>query len=146
MRITEVIDTHTHADHVSAASELKAKAGARLTMHEATVDKWKVLDQGDKFGIGDILRANAEHKVDRYVRHGDTITVGSLEFSVLHTPGHTDNHISLLLGDMLFTGDLLLIGQAGRSDLPGGNTEDQYESLTRHILPLPDETRHLPRP
>jgi glyoxylase-like metal-dependent hydrolase (beta-lactamase superfamily II)/rhodanese-related sulfurtransferase len=144
LRITDVIDTHTHADHVSAASELKAQTGARLIMHEATVDKWKVLDQGDKFGIGDILRANAAHEVDRYVSHGDTIEVGSLSFAVLHTPGHTDNHLSLLLGDMLFTGDLLLIGQAGRSDLPGGNTEDQYESLTRHILPLPDRTRIYP--
>jgi glyoxylase-like metal-dependent hydrolase (beta-lactamase superfamily II)/rhodanese-related sulfurtransferase len=144
LRITEVIDTHTHADHVSGAGELKARTGARLTMHEATVDKWKVLDQGDAFGIGDILRANATHEVDRYVRHGDAITVGTLAFTVLHTPGHTDNHISLLLGDRLFTGDLLLIGQAGRSDLPGGNTRDQYESLTRHVLPLPDETRIYP--
>lgn len=144
LKITDVIDTHTHADHVSAASELKSRTGAQLIMHEATIDKWKVLDQGEKFGIGDILRANAAHEVDRYVRHGDTIEVGSLTFSVLHTPGHTDNHISLLLGEKLFTGDLLLIGQAGRSDLPGGNTEDQYESLTQHVLPLPDETRIYP--
>jgi rhodanese-related sulfurtransferase len=111
-------------------------------MHERT--KEKVVDQGDVFGIGDTLRANAALEVDRYVRDGETVKVGSLELQVLHTPGHTDNHICIRAGDMLFTGDLLLIGQAGRSDLPGGNTEQQYDSLFGTVLRLPDSIKIYP--
>lgn len=144
VRITHVFDTHTHADHVSGAGKIRELHGAKVIMHENTKNKWKVVDQGDQFGIGDILRANAAIEVDRYVDDGDVIGVGGLQFRVLFTPGHTDNHISLLIEDYLFTGDLLLIGQAGRSDLPGGNTEEQYESLFTKITTLPDKVRIFP--
>ncbi len=142
--ITQVIDTHTHADHVSGAGELKKLFGAEYIMHENTRDKWKIVDEGDEFGIGDTIRANAQLEVDRYVNDGDVIAIGSLKLDVLFTPGHTDNHIALLLEDNLFTGDLLLIGQAGRSDLPGGNPGEQYDSLFKKILPLPDMTKIYP--
>lgn len=143
-RITHVIDTHTHADHVSAAGELKRLTGAMLVMHENTKNKWKIVDQGDKFGIGNILRKNAAFEVDRFVNDGDEVTIGGLKVRVLFTPGHTDNHISLLLDDKLFTGDLLLIGQAGRSDLPGGNPREQYDSLFNKILNLPEAVKIYP--
>jgi sulfur dioxygenase len=139
-----VIDTHTHADHISAAGELKKIFGTKLIMHVNTKDKWKVIDEGDKFGIGDILRANAAFKVDNYVEDNDELTIDSLKIKFLFTPGHTDNHLSVLVDDKLFTGDLLLIGQAGRSDLPGGNPEHQYESLFNKILTLPGTTKIYP--
>lgn len=139
-----IIDTHTHADHISAAGELKQLYGGEVVMHENTKNKWKVVDEGDKFGIGDILRANAAIEVDVYVKDNDVITAGSLQFTVLFTPGHTDNHISLLIEDKIFTGDLLLVGQAGRSDLPGGNTRDLYNSLFNKIMSLPDDTEIYP--
>lgn len=139
-----IIDTHTHVDHISGAGELKKIFPAKLVMHKNTKNKWKIVDQGDAFGIGDILRANAQNEVDLFVNDGDTLTLGSTEMTVLFTPGHTDNHISLLTEGYLFTGDLLLIGQAGRSDLPGGSAEQQYESFTNKILPLPDNTRIYP--
>ena len=144
VRLTHIIDTHTHADHVSAAGELREKTGAQTIMHSNTKNKWKVVDQGDKFGIGDTLRSNAKVPIDRYVEDGDVVAVGSHSIKMLFTPGHTDNHLSLLAGDSVFTGDLLLIGQAGRSDLPGGNPEQQYESLFNKILPLPDCTKIHP--
>jgi len=139
-----VIDTHTHADHVSAAGELKNIFGTELIMHANTKKKWKVIDEGDKFGIGDILRANAKLNVDMYVNDGDELKIDSLNFKFILTPGHTDNHISVLINDMIFTGDLLLIGQAGRSDLPGGNTSEQYDSLYGKIIPLPGNTKIYP--
>lgn len=143
-RLTHIIDTHTHADHISGADELQKLFGAQIVMHENTKHKWKIVDQGDAFGIGDTLRANAKIPIDVYVQDGDVITSGSMSIRVLFTPGHTDNHITLHIGNNLFTGDLLLIGQAGRSDLPGGNPEDQYESLMQKILPLPDDTTVYP--
>jgi sulfur dioxygenase len=144
VHLTHVIDTHTHADHISAAGDLKKARGARVVMHENTKNKWNIVDQGDKFGIGDILRANAAVEVDQYVNDGDTLALDGLAMRVLFTPGHTDNHISLLLEDNLFTGDLLLIGQAGRSDLPGGNLGEQYDSLFAKILPLPNYVKIYP--
>jgi glyoxylase-like metal-dependent hydrolase (beta-lactamase superfamily II)/rhodanese-related sulfurtransferase len=144
VRITHVFDTHTHADHVSGAGKLRELHDALVIMHENTNNKWKIVDQGDRFGIGDILRANAAVEIDRYVADGDVVDVGGLNFRVLFTPGHTDNHISLLIDDHLFTGDLLLIGQAGRSDLPGGNPEEQYDSLFTKITALPDWTKIFP--
>jgi glyoxylase-like metal-dependent hydrolase (beta-lactamase superfamily II)/rhodanese-related sulfurtransferase len=142
--VTHVVETHTHVDHVSATNELKKLFQLQLIMHENTKNKWKVVDQGDKFGIGDILRENAKLEVDRYVNDGDTLTVDSMAFTFLHTPGHTDNHLSVVIGDNVFTGDLLLIGQAGRSDLPGGSADEQYDSLTKKILTLPDNTKIWP--
>ena len=144
IKVKYIIDTHTHADHISAAGELKNLTGAEVVMHEKTKDKWQVVDQGDKFGIGNILRANAKIDVDKFVKDNDILNVGSLKLKILHTPGHTDNHISLLCEDKLFTGDLLLIGQAGRSDLPGGDTSDQYDSLFNKILTLPGDTKIYP--
>jgi glyoxylase-like metal-dependent hydrolase (beta-lactamase superfamily II)/rhodanese-related sulfurtransferase len=144
VELTRVIDTHTHADHVSAAGELKRLFAADVVMHENTKNKWKSVEQGDAFGIGDTLRANAAIPIDRYVRDGDSIVAGSLRLEVLYTPGHTDNHIALAVEDAVFTGDLLLIGQAGRSDLPGGNPEEQFDSLFSRVLPLPGRTRIFP--
>jgi len=144
IEIKYIIDTHTHADHISGAGELAKLTGARVVMHEKTKDKWKVVDEGDKFGIGNILRANAKIKIDQYVNDGDILELGSLKLKILHTPGHTDNHISVLCEDKIFTGDLLLIGQAGRSDLPGGNPSDQYDSLFNKIATLPDDTKIYP--
>ncbi len=144
LQLTHIFDTHTHADHVSGAAELQKMFGAKIVMHENTKNKWKVIDQGDKFGIGDTLRANAKIPIDVYVHDGDDVSSGSMNVRVLFTPGHTDNHITLHVVDCIFTGDLLLIGQAGRSDLPGGNASDQYESLMNKIIPLPDETKMYP--
>ncbi len=144
VNITHIIDTHTHADHKSGAGKLKELFNAKYLMHELTKNKLDVLKDAKKFGIEDILEANANIKIDEYVNEGDEIKVGSLKLKVLHTPGHTDNHMALLCKDAVFTGDLLLIGQAGRSDLPGGNPEDQYESLFNKIIPLPENTRIYP--
>lgn len=139
-----IIDTHTHVDHVSGAGDLKNEFGAKIVMHENTKNKWKVVDQGDLFGIGDILRTNAKNEVDHYVNDGDILVVGNSSLRVLYTPGHTDNHIAIFADGNVFTGDLLLIGQAGRSDLPGGSTEEQFDSLKNKILLLPDSTKIFP--
>lgn len=142
--VKHVIETHTHVDHISATNELKKLFNLQLIMHENTKNKWRVVDQGDKFGIGDILRENAKLEVDRYVNDGDALAVDSMRLTFLHTPGHTDNHLSVLIGENVFTGDLLLIGQAGRSDLPGGNAEEQFDSLKNKILTLPESTKIWP--
>lgn len=140
IRLMAIIDTHTHADHISGAQALKELTGAPVLMHELSKEKYKYVDLGDAFGIGDILRENVKVHVDRYVQDGDVIHLGALPIQVIHTPGHTNDHIALLVEGHLLTGDVLLIGQAGRSDLPSGNTDEQYATYFNKIIGLPDET------
>ncbi|MFO7448346.1 MAG: MBL fold metallo-hydrolase [Ignavibacteriaceae bacterium] len=144
VKITHILDTHTHADHFTGAEKLKEIYNASIYMHEQTKNKLEVLKNAKKFGVEDILNHNANIKVDVYVNDGDVITAGDIKIKVLHTPGHTDNHIAFLAEDALFTGDLLLIGQAGRSDLPGGNTSDQYDSIFNKVVNLPADTKIYP--
>ncbi|MBS1904432.1 MAG: MBL fold metallo-hydrolase [Bacteroidetes bacterium] len=140
IRLMAIIDTHTHADHISGAQNLKEITGAPVLMHELSKEKYKFVDLGDKFGIGDILRANVNVHIDRYLNDGDILHIGDLSIKVIHTPGHTNDHIALLVDGHLFTGDVLLIGQAGRSDLPSGNTDEQYKTIFSTILNLPEST------
>jgi glyoxylase-like metal-dependent hydrolase (beta-lactamase superfamily II)/rhodanese-related sulfurtransferase len=144
VKITHILDTHTHADHYTGAALIREEIGAKLYMHEKTKNKLELLKNAAKFGVEDILNYNANIAVDVYVNDGDFLKLGNTEIKVMHTPGHTDNHIAFRAGDALFTGDLLLIGQAGRSDLPGGNTSDQYDSLFYKVLELPGETKIYP--
>lgn len=113
-----VIDTHTHADHISGGATLKAKTGCSYLMHE----------------LAPASCADMRMSEGKMVSLPDGVTA-----SVLHTPGHTRDSVSLVIGDFLFTGDALFLddGGAGRDDLPGGSSEDHWESL-RKLAELPD--------
>jgi glyoxylase-like metal-dependent hydrolase (beta-lactamase superfamily II) len=115
------IDTHTHADHQSACKILRERHGIKVVMHRA---------------------ADAPY-VDKRTEDGDIIQCGRIGIKVIHTPGHTQDSTCLLAGDKIFTGDTLLIGGCGRTDLPGGNAEQQYESL-RRLEALGDNIRVYP--
>ena len=114
MRIRYLIDTHTHADHFSATRELSRRLDAPVVMH----------------------RLSPAPFVNIRVDAGEMIIVGKLRLRVLHTPGHTRDSICLLLPDRLLTGDTLLIGGTGRTDLPTGDAEALHESLFNGILRL----------
>lgn len=139
-KLVYVIDTHSHADHITGAGNLAQKANAVLVMDE-NVEKQRRASEGkgDDIGIGDILRENAPVKVDKTVREGDEIMVGSLSFKVLETPGHTLDAMCLLMNDRVFTGDTLMIGLCGRTDLPGGSTEMMYKSIFQKLYKLKDD-------
>ena len=102
-----MIDTHTHADHFSAARQIADRVDAMTVMH----------------------RASPAPGVDMRVDDGESIALGKLRLQVLHTPGHTADSMCLVGEDRVFTGDTLLIGATGRTDLPTGNPEALYESL-----------------
>src|SRR5215813_2193204 len=116
LRFHYVVDTHTHADHFSAARELSRRLGAPSVMHRASLAPY----------------------VDVRVDDGETIIAGRLRLRVLHTPGHTDDAMSLVLADRVFTGDTLLRLGTGRTDLPTGDPEALYESLFEKLLRLDD--------
>jgi glyoxylase-like metal-dependent hydrolase (beta-lactamase superfamily II)/rhodanese-related sulfurtransferase len=114
LRIRFVIDTHTHADHFSASRQIADRLGAMSVMH----------------------MASPAPGVDMRVDDGESIALGKLRLQVLHTPGHTADSMCLVSEDSVFTGDTLLIGATGRTDLPTGNPEAMYESLFGRLLKL----------
>jgi glyoxylase-like metal-dependent hydrolase (beta-lactamase superfamily II)/rhodanese-related sulfurtransferase len=114
LRIRYVIDTHTHADHFSASRLLAQQVHAPVVMH----------------------RASTAPLVDMHVDDGDMVVVGKLRLQVLHTPGHTRDSMSLVAEDRVFTGDTLLIGGTGRTDLPTGDSGALYDSLFGKLLKL----------
>jgi glyoxylase-like metal-dependent hydrolase (beta-lactamase superfamily II)/rhodanese-related sulfurtransferase len=118
LSLAGIVDTHTHADHISSAAILKKKYGVPLYMGERAVSSIATKRLND----------------------GDVINVGDTEVKVIYTPGHTDDSISLLTkrGD-LFTGDVLLINSVGRMDFQNGSPEDMFDSLD-NLANLPEET------
>jgi glyoxylase-like metal-dependent hydrolase (beta-lactamase superfamily II)/rhodanese-related sulfurtransferase len=122
LTLDAIVDTHTHADHPTAAFQLRDLAQSRLIMH----------------------RRAPVPAVDEHVEHGDNIMVGDIVLQVLYTPGHTPDSISLNAGDRVFTGDVLLIGGTGRADFAGGDAGEQYDSITQKLFMLPDETLVFP--
>ena len=114
LRIRYLIDTHTHADHFSGTRQLARQLGVPVVMH----------------------RESPAPFVDMRLDDGDMIHVGHLRLKVIHTPGHTRDSMCLMVEDRVFTGDTLLIGATGRTDLPSGDPEALYDSLFERLLKL----------
>ncbi len=136
------MDTHTRADHDTLSGELSRQTGAKVAMH-ANYTKQRRL--GSDFAanreVAAHLAFNASVAVDVELDHGSVLNVGEINIKVLHTPGHTMDSICLLLPErLLITGDSLMIGQAGRPDLPGGDGGALYDSLTGVLMKLDDNT------
>jgi glyoxylase-like metal-dependent hydrolase (beta-lactamase superfamily II)/rhodanese-related sulfurtransferase len=117
-----VIDTHTHADHMSGAADLRARTGAEVLVSE---------------------RATSE-VATRRLRDGDRLSVGDQYIEVIASPGHTDDSVSLLVDGAILTGDALLIGGAGRTDFQNGSPESLYETLQERFATLPGDLTVYP--
>lgn len=114
LRIHYAVDTHTHADHFSATRELAARLGVPVAMHQESPAPFVNMRLGD----------------------GESMVLGQLRISVMHTPGHTRDSMCLRVENRLFTGDTLLIGATGRTDLPTGDPQALHDSLFGHLLRL----------
>ena len=121
LRLRYTLETHTHADHLSGSVRLKELTGARMLMHAAS----------------------AAPCVDGRLEDGDRVELGKLRLEVMATPGHTQDALCLVLPGRVLTGDTLLIGACGRTDLQSGSALKLYESLQR-LLALPESTVVLP--
>jgi sulfur dioxygenase len=126
LKLVVAMDTHTHADHITALGSLRDKTGCRTMLGEQAVASC----------------------VTGNFSHGDIIDVGELHIKVLHTPGHTNDSYSFYLRDgklpMLFTGDTLLIRGTGRTDFQNGDAGQQYHSLFDVLLKYPDHALVYP--
>ncbi|TGM05212.1 MBL fold metallo-hydrolase [Leptospira jelokensis] len=121
--LAATIETHMHADHITAAGELRDKTGCDSYAPESS---------------GAIC---ATH----FLKDGDTIQIGKLQLKTIHTPGHTPCSISLVLNETyVFTGDALFVRGCGRTDFQGGSSDSLYDSITKKLFQLPEETIVFP--
>ncbi|MFA7307666.1 MAG: MBL fold metallo-hydrolase [Hyphomicrobium sp.] len=136
--IALVLETHAHADHLSAAPYIKAKTGAQIGIGEHIRDVQKIFRPIFAF---DGLKTDGSD-FDRLFTDGERFALGTLEVEVMHTPGHTPADLTYRIGNAAFVGDTLFMPDYGtaRADFPGGDARQLYRSI-RRVLSLPDDTR-----
>lgn len=117
LRLAYTLDTHIHADHITAALDLKKATGSRIAV--PAYDRLPCADVG--------------------IEEGKPFQVGSVTLQPLHTPGHTDGHFAYVLGNRVFTGDALLIDGCGRTDFQNGDSEALYKSVREKLFTLPED-------
>ena len=122
LKLVKVIDTHIHADHISGLNELSKQTNCSKIMGEQS----------------------ASEVIDMFVKDNEKINIENIELISIYTPGHTDCSYSFLMNDRVFTGDTLLINGTGRTDFQNGNVLDQYESIFKKLLKLPEKTLIYP--
>jgi hydroxyacylglutathione hydrolase len=122
LNLQYIINTHGHSDHTAGNQELSSISSAKVVAHT-------------------LSRNNADIKLD----DGDTLNIGAIQLRVIHTPGHTPDSICLLIDNKkLLTGDTLFVGECGRTDMPGGNSRNMYDSLFHTLLKLNDDVEVYP--
>jgi glyoxylase-like metal-dependent hydrolase (beta-lactamase superfamily II) len=136
--IAMVLETHAHADHLSAAPFIKAKTGALVGIGEHIRDVQKIFRP--MFAFEQMKTDGSDF--DRLFTDGERFPIGDLEVEVIHTPGHTPADVAYRIGDAVFVGDTLFMPDYGtaRADFPGGDARQLYRSM-RRLLALPDDTR-----
>lgn len=122
LRLVFTLDTHIHADHITAALHLKQRVGSKIAA--PAMDRLPCVDVG--------------------IVEGTRFALGSIALDPLHTPGHTDGHFAYRCGERLFTGDALLIDGCGRTDFQKGDAATLYQSVTEKLFTLPDEVLVYP--
>ena len=143
LTISLILVTHAHIDHIGALAHVKESTGAEFAIHEAEA----------KASLGMFSRMMSSMtggsfsqppEPDRLLKDGDIIDIDDLSFKVLHTPGHSPGGISLYGHGVLFSGDTLFNCGIGRTDFPGGSSEQIIDSIKNKLLTLPDETSVYP--
>jgi glyoxylase-like metal-dependent hydrolase (beta-lactamase superfamily II) len=134
-----ILETHAHADHLTAAAYLKRVTGARVAVGRGITEvqsRFKAL-----FGLESEFATDGS-QFDRLLAEGDSLVVGALELRVIATPGHTDDSLTYVIGDAAFVGDTVFAPETGtaRTDFPGGDARKLYRSI-RKLFELPEDTR-----
>ncbi|WP_289294499.1 MBL fold metallo-hydrolase [uncultured Reyranella sp.] len=133
-----ILETHAHADHLTAAPFLKSRTGARTVIGEHIRDVQRIFRK--VFNASDVSEDGREF--DKLVADGETLPLGDLAIEVMHLPGHTPADVAYRIGDAVFVGDTIFMPDYGtaRADFPGGDAATLYRSI-RRLLSLPAETR-----
>ena len=139
LTVTWLIETHAHADHISAAPYLQEKLGGKLAIGRDIIKVQNVF--GKLFNAGTEFQRDGS-QFDHLFDDGETFRIGELEGIALHVPGHTPADMAFIVGDAAFVGDTMFMPDFGtaRADFPGGDARELYRSI-RRLLELPEDTR-----
>jgi len=139
LKVRWILETHAHADHLSAAPYLQERLGGELAIGSEIVTVQNVF--GKIFNEGTQFERDGS-QFDRLLSDGDQLMIGQVPMIALHVPGHTPADMAYVIGDALFTGDTMFMPDYGsaRADFPGGDARQLYRSV-RRLMQLPDETR-----
>ncbi len=134
-----ILETHIHADHLTASAYLKQKLGGKTAISKHIL---KVLETWEPIFHNEHDTPLTGYQFDYLFEDGETFTVGALDAKIIHTPGHTPADTTYIIGDAIFVGDSMFLPDVGtgRCDFPGGSAEDSYNS-SQKLLALPDEYR-----
>ncbi|MDY6825882.1 MAG: MBL fold metallo-hydrolase [Bacillota bacterium] len=138
LKVKYILNTHGHIDHIGANGKLKDELAASIYLHERDLP----LYENPGYGLKIILKK--QPRPDFFINDGDRITVGTINLTVLETPGHTPGSVSFLTDKKLFCGDTLFAGSVGRTDLIGGSHAELMCSIKRKLLTLSPDTEVFP--
>ena len=136
-----IVNTHGHGDHIGADDRLRQATGARLLIHAADAPMLADARANLSAYMGFTVQAAP---ADAILQDGETLQVGHMSFTVLHTPGHSPGGICLFGEGVLFSGDSLFAESIGRCDFPGASETELVAALQKKILPLPDDVKVYP--
>jgi glyoxylase-like metal-dependent hydrolase (beta-lactamase superfamily II) len=142
VEIKVIANSHAHIDHILGVRGVQVATGARFLLHPQDLEIAKSAAQTAARLMGQPVDPPPDP--DGLLADGDEIDVAGVKLQVIHTPGHTQGSVSLYTEGMLFSGDTLFRGSIGRTDLPGGNYEQEMASIIDRLLSLPDDTVVLP--
>jgi glyoxylase-like metal-dependent hydrolase (beta-lactamase superfamily II) len=142
VQIKYIANSHGHIDHVLGVAGIREATGARFLLHSGDVELVRGTAESAKRWMGAEI-ANPPPP-DQLLADGDAIDVDGLKLQVLHTPGHTAGSVCFYVNGVLFAGDTLFAGSIGRTDLPGGDYDQEMGSIVERLLTLPDDTIVLP--
>jgi len=137
-----IANSHAHLDHILGVPGIQAASGAKFLLHEGDLS----IARGSAGHAAAMLGREVDPipDPDAFLSDGDEIDVDGLKLTVIHTPGHTQGSVAFYTEGMLFSGDTLFQGSIGRTDLPGGDYQQEMASIVDKLLALPDDTVVLP--
>ena len=143
LKVTQILITHGHIDHVGGAMKLKQETGAPILINKNDAPQLQMLDmQATWIGVA----PPGTVTIDASLEDGDTVSTANLKATVMHTPGHTEGSTCIYFPaeKKLIAGDTLFAGSIGRTDLPGGNFEKIMHSLHNRVMALPEDVVVIP--
>jgi glyoxylase-like metal-dependent hydrolase (beta-lactamase superfamily II) len=140
--IKTIANSHAHIDHILGARGIKEATGSQFLLHQGDLELARNAGQHATMMLGRAEEPPPEP--DAFLAEGDAVEVDGVKLRVIHTPGHTQGSVSFYTEGLLFSGDTLFRGSIGRTDLPGGNYEQEMDSILDKLLVLPDDTIVLP--